>query len=580
MATRNLSKIKRERLIEKIRELKETADEETVAILNEVESELNKKKYGLVWEEHSEEVEDAMLTQIPVFTEVAEHEITSDPDGDYNFLLEGDNLHSLHLLEKTHRGRIDVIYIDPPYNTGKNSDEPSSKFVYDDKIVDETDSYIHSKWLSFMKVRLKIARTLIKPDGIIFISIGKEEIATLRLLCDEIFGEQNLLGQVVRRTKTTSFRGNYFALRLDYILCYSTGVLAPSRFMDVVDATKYTKTETEGIFAGEKYKDDTAFYLSTLETRPNQRYFIECPDGELVVPPGTTIPNKAVDGEKCVPDNRDGVWRWERDQYLSKKHYLSFKQTSRSPLINSNGEKAHWNVYTKSYYCEKKDDGNIPTELLLDFINRNGSEELKNLGLDFLFPKPSELIKYLIYITNKKNNITILDFFAGSGTTGQAVLELNAKDKGHRKFILCTNNENKICENVTYPRVKTVITGERIDGSKYSDGIPANLKYYKTEFVPKTNDGSVPYALLEHVKELIQLELHCKIDNKTICIAFNEDELDSILAKNAETCKKLFLSSDVLLSGKQIQQIEKHDIEVIDILEYYFSEELREVDEV
>ena len=199
--------------------------------------------------------------------------------------------------------------------------------------------FIHSKWISFMDKRLKIAKKLLSKDGVIFISIGKEENASLRILCDEIFGGKNILGQIVRRTKTTSFRGNYFALRLDYILCYCGGNVFPKKFMDVTDKSKYTKIETEGRYKGEAYKDDTAFYLSTLETRPNQRYWIECPDGELVIPPGETFPLHNYDGEKATPNNGDGVWRWEVEQYKLKKEYLSFEKNFSFPFTNSNWRK-------------------------------------------------------------------------------------------------------------------------------------------------------------------------------------------------------------------------------------------------
>ena len=160
---------------------------EEVAHLEKILKLLNTKKYGLVWEEHAELVEEEMKTKIPVFIEDETRKIRANPeDKDYNFLLEGDNLHSLHLLEKTHAGRIDVIYIDPPYNTG-NKD-----FKYNDKFVDKTDGYAHSKWLSFMSKRLEIARRLLSDSGVIFISIDDNEQAQLKLLCDEVLVRQTI----------------------------------------------------------------------------------------------------------------------------------------------------------------------------------------------------------------------------------------------------------------------------------------------------------------------------------------------------------------------------------------------------
>ena len=180
----NLSQQRREKMLAFLETLKEQhTDDDSLIALGEIEKELKSKKYGLVWEEHEEAVDVQMKTQIPVFTEVKEREICVDESGAYNFLLEGDNLHSLYLLEKTHRGKIDVIYIDPPYNT------LTSGFVYDDKIIDSNDMFRHSKWASFMNERLKIANKLLSEKGLIFIHIDDYEQACLRFLLDEIFGD-------------------------------------------------------------------------------------------------------------------------------------------------------------------------------------------------------------------------------------------------------------------------------------------------------------------------------------------------------------------------------------------------------
>ena len=189
----NLSKIKRDSLIDKIEnlKLKNKKDEDTILLLNEIINELTGKKYGLVWEQHEENVDKKMGTAIPVFDEIKEREICGNPaDKKINFLLEGDNLHSLKLLEKTHKGRIDVIYIDPPYNTGNS-------FTYNDENIELNDNYRHSKWISFMAERLEIARNLLSEQGIIFISIDDNEQANLKLLCDGIFDEKNFFAQII-----------------------------------------------------------------------------------------------------------------------------------------------------------------------------------------------------------------------------------------------------------------------------------------------------------------------------------------------------------------------------------------------
>ena len=215
METTNLSKIRRNKMLNTINEIKKKiTDEETLTNLSMIENELTKKKYGLIWEEHEERVDKELETKIPTFEEVKDKEIVSNPDDKFNFLLEGDNLHSLYLLEKTHKEKIDVIYIDPPYNT-KNSD-----FIYDDKIINAEDTFRHSKWLSFMNRRLKIAKNLLAHNGVIFISIDENEFSQLKLLCDEIFGEQNFIDCIIwnkRVPKNDKGIGNIH----EYILLYA-----------------------------------------------------------------------------------------------------------------------------------------------------------------------------------------------------------------------------------------------------------------------------------------------------------------------------------------------------------------------
>lgn len=216
----NLSQLKRQRMLEFLDKIRaEHTDDDALIAINEIETALTEKKYGLVWEQHEERVDIEMQTKVPVFSEVADKEIVSDKSAPYNFLLEGDNLHSLKLLEKTHKGRIDVIYIDPPYNTG-NKD-----FVYDDAFVDKVDSFAHSKWLSFMEKRLFIAKQLLSEGGAIFISIGDNELATLKLLCDEIFGDNNFLSIITRPTGThTGVVNKALVGESDYLLVYCKNI--------------------------------------------------------------------------------------------------------------------------------------------------------------------------------------------------------------------------------------------------------------------------------------------------------------------------------------------------------------------
>ena len=433
--------------------------------LSEVLYDSGKEKYQLTWPGKREAIVNANSTTTntlrPVINESVNYNDTK------NIYIEGDNLEALKILQESYLNKIDFIYIDPPYNTGNDfiyndsfSKDSNDELIesgqmdeYGNRLVTNSSSNgrFHSDWLSMLYPRLKLSRNLLSSKGIIFISIDDSELFNLKKICDEIFGENNFIGNVVRIAKTTSFRGNYFAPSKDYLLCYAKSISNVSQFNDEATNDKqFNKIEKDGPRKGEFYRDDIAFYLSTLETRPNQRYYIECPDGELVVPPGKTMPETKEDGSKAVPINGDGVWRWEQKQYQLKKELLVFKESTRSPLLNQDGKPAHWNIYTKSYLNDKKEKGNIPRDIFEGFLNRNGSEELSKMNIPFSFPKPSKLIKYLMKISNLDKDAYVLDFFSGSATTADAVMQLNSEDNGNRKFIMVQLPEKVSDENVEY----------------------------------------------------------------------------------------------------------------------------------
>ena len=216
METTNLSKIRRDKMLNTISEIKKNiADEKILTNLSMIENELTKKKYGLIWEKHEERVDKELENQIPTFEEIKDKEIVSRPNEKFNFLLEGDNLHSLYLLEKTHKEKIDVIYIDPPYNTGNND------FTYGDETLSKEDEYKHSKWLSFMERRLVIAKNLLSNKGFLFISIDDNEFANLKLLCDSIFGEENFISTLHwKKKKQPSYLHGQVAGVMEYILVF------------------------------------------------------------------------------------------------------------------------------------------------------------------------------------------------------------------------------------------------------------------------------------------------------------------------------------------------------------------------
>ncbi len=283
----NLSQIKREKMLAFLEALKEQHDDdESLMAINQIERELTAKKYGLVWEEHEEEVDVKMQTHIPVFTEVKDKEIVGASDSDEcNFLLEGDNLHSLKLLEKTHKGRIDVIYIDPPYNTGKKD------FIYEDEYIDNNDGYMHSKWISFMSLRLKIANHLLSERGVIFISIDDNEVASLKLLCDEIFNEINYIGIVaIENNPKGRKNSNFISVSNDYLLIYakniSRALFVENVPKDIKDLTQdedgnYVHNSGKRVLVGKNNFNDNVLDFSsnkhyTIYYRSEDKNFIYC----------------------------------------------------------------------------------------------------------------------------------------------------------------------------------------------------------------------------------------------------------------------------------------------------------------
>lgn len=547
----NLSKIRRDKMIEFLETLKEQhSDDESLIAINQIEKELVSKRYGLVWEEHEEAVDVMMRDNIPVFTETKEREICMMPGEDYNFLLEGDNLHSLHLLEKTHRGKVDVIYIDPPYNTG------GKDFVYNDTCIDRTDGYRHSKWLSFMYERLVIAKKLMSDIGLIFISIDDNEVAQLKLLCNEIFGEENFRGQIARGTGTPTGQGNaILSNEIDYILVYAKTQQAFFNGLPFDDESSkiYNLEDEYGKYLNRPLRKTGG--EDRREDRPSMFYPIKAPDGTDIYP--------------IAPSGYESRWRCQKSTYeqLCKEHRIEWKR-----------DESGWKIYQKFYLEGRtKQPGNLWSNVE---GNKKATITIKNImgTSGFSFPKPVEVIVRILQIAGNKDSV-VLDFFAGSGTTAQAVLELNKEDGGQRKFILCTNNENNICEEITYQRIKTVITGKRQDGSEYSEGIPANLKYYHTDFVPKSEEY-IADSLLNHVTEMIQLEHGVRIDDDSYIMIVSDDEADELEKKWNEytDIKAIYVSQDVLLTASQEALFESVDTYIIP--DYYFNFELREAGEL
>lgn len=598
----NLSQQKRERMMAFLRRIKDEHkdDDEMLIALGEIENELASKKYGLVWERHEEAVDVMMQDNIPVFTEVPEREITAAPEQGYNFILEGDNLHSLRLLEKTHKGKIDLIYIDPPYNTG-NKD-----FIYDDAFVDKTDLFSHSKWLSFMDERLRLARNLLSEKGVIFISIDDNEEAPLKMLCDDIFGADRFVANIAwQRNYSARNDSKGMPVEVEHILVYSK--------IDTWSPKKLPRSEE----MDSKYKNpdnDIAPWTSSdafaadAATHQGMVYAIQHPfTGKMIYP------------------YRNAHWRYQQEQMLKemcgwcnyelrdiddaemrasvcgvdvatvRKDVKAIVLSEPFEISKVKAQEVYERGQWPRFYFTNGGKGGIRRKTYLDKVEGKpatnywpyaevGHTDEAKKELIALFggkapfdtPKPTRLMERILQIASNDDSI-ILDFFAGSGTTGHGVLKYNAAHpESNRRFILCTNNEGGICENVTYPRVKTVITGKRTDGSDYSEGIPANVKYYLTDFVSKQEEY-LSDALLEHIREMIQLEHGVKIDGSHYLMVMDDGEADALQANwgSFGDVKAIYASKDVLFTTEQNELFA--DVEIHIIPDYYFDFEMKEV---
>jgi len=446
---------------------------------------LEKQRYGLVWEDKLENVAEQCEQALPVLHEETSKEIFSDEKLPNNILIEGDNYHALYTLNFTHKRKVDVIYIDPPYNTG-NKD-----FKYNDSFVEREDTFRHSKWVSFMYKRLRLAKNLLKENGVIIISIDDNEVSNLRMLCDIIFYEKNFIALL---PTIMNLKGNQdqfgFAGTHEYTLVYAKNK----------SQTRIGEFEVDEIADWEEdnfgYWKKGANLKSTgtnapREKRENLFYPIFITRNNKVY---VTENNKKLHDSdvKLLPitDKKEMSWRWEKKKVKNEPHNI---------IVVRDGNEI--SIYKK----QRPKLGDLPSKkpksILYkpEYSSGNGTAQLKALFGEKAInnPKPLDLIEDLLFIGGDKNAL-ILDFFAGSGTTGHAIMQLNQNDGGNRHFILCTNNENKICEEVTYPRIKKVIKG--YNGNQ---GIPANLKYFKTDFVPQVITNNDKRVLVSRSTELL-----------------------------------------------------------------------------
>ena len=429
---------------------------------------LQKNNLGLVFEDKPEEVVTQCEQYVPVLKEVRARrvEAVSRPN---NLLIEGDNYHALSVLNYTHKKNIDLIYIDPPYNTG------AKNWKYNNDYVDKEDAYRHSKWLSLMRHRLNLAKNLLKDDGVLICAIDENEQAHLSVLIEQIFSahEQHTI-TIVHNPR--GVQGTNFSYTHEYAI-----FVIPKDRKTIGD-----RVIEEGDIKLRGLRDNGGESLRT-DAR-NCFYPIIVKDGNIIGF-GDVVPNqihpqkveKKKDGDYIYPIDNEGVerkWRYARQSVEKVQHLLNVVESKNGIEIQIGKDFGKY----RTVWVDKRFDANEYGAKLLREIVPN---------CDFDFPKSLYTVYDCLFaVVGDRPNANILDFFAGSGTTGHAVLEMNKKDGGNRKFILCTNNENNngngeggIAEKVCYPRIKSVIKGYKNKKGEKVEGLESALFYYKTDLV-------------------------------------------------------------------------------------------------
>lgn len=541
----NISNLHREELLDKIRQIRayiaSTPEDQNknnlLQYLEELTKDVKGKKYGLVFEQHREKIDEQLETHVPVLTE--DKSLFIDNGGEINFLIEGDNLAALQLLMKTHKNNIDLIYIDPPYNRGIKKD--SRDFIYDDCIVDETDTFRHSKWISFMEKRLQLAYNLLSSDGVLFISIDEHEFANLKLLCDQIFDEKrtetyiwclqdSTEGSFVKTSSNTVRKEHEYI-----IVCFKNTGIKFKKYLSkaIYDESKFSNPDNDerGVwFSGNISRNG-------IKTTTGSKYYtIKTPSGK----------------------------EYSRNWTLSREEYQKALEDNRI-FFPKNGEGV---PRLKIFPSEAKEviQSSLFTDVHTSITGKNELKELFDGESPFEFPKPSDLILRFIEIVKVKRNSVILDFFAGSGTTAEAVFKANRKMKTRLSFILCTNNQNNICRGITYERITRTIKAKQY---------LASLKYYKIDFVPINDKFYYEYAddLLKHIRELVELENGINFNgNSEIAIVLNDDEMDKFISLPNNNTKILYRGHNVLMTDEQEDFLKSHGIRVNVIPDYYYNE--------
>ena len=449
-------------------------------------------RFGLRWENKPERFDAESVGKLPSLKHVASKSIRTDASKPNHVLIQGDNYHALKVLAYTHERSVDVVYIDPPYNTGKGD------FVYNDRIVDKEDGYRHSKWLSFMAKRLRLARALLKPDGVVFISIDDNEQAPLTLLCDAIFGEENRVGPFIKKIAGGKNDSKFIKVAHEYLLCYSAATGAADRLLG-----RSWSSEKRVSQSLRKWGDN-----DRRQDRPNLYFpvYVEESLGQIAL---ESFPG-ATELFPVRPDGSEGCWRWSQKKIRDERARLVLKRKKNGAL--------------DVHVVEDEGVSKVsPWDSVIDENTGPGGSALREILGDaaaFSYPKNPDFLKWVVSRHPSKSAV-VLDFFSGSGTTAQAVMQLNEEDGGARQCILVTNDEGEfkddsgavlpggICTHVTHPRLKKVIEGYTTPKGKEVAGLGENLEFFETSFVPLPQSRNQLQSFVRYSASLLQLKAGC-----------------------------------------------------------------------
>ncbi len=488
-----------------------------------------RKKYGLVWDEERE-LEQVVLQckkELPVLKEVKEKEIKNNPDKPTHILIEGDNYHALSVLNYTHEKSIDIIYIDPPYNTGARD------WKYNNNYVDNNDSYRHSKWLSLMNNRLKITKSLLKEDGVLVIAIDDNEVHRLRLLIEDIFPDSDTTSITVVQNPRGNITKNFARTHEYALFVIPKGAAVIERL--VVPNKTPRKLRRWG-------------HNSERRARPTMFYPIYIKDNRVLRVGQIPDDDHHPDSKNIEMDNGEiEIWPIDQNGIERRWNFGLDKINNELDRIKPIRKKKLVDLFIT-------DEITVPKTVWTDpefEAGRNGATLVRKMTQNvFPYPKSIFTVKRCIELVVKnKHDAIILDYFAGSATTGHAVLELNESDNGRRQAIICTNNENNIAHDITFPRMKSAVQGYG-DADSWVDGIKENLKYYTTDFVPAVSTDENKGKLTRQ-----SIEMLCLRENTFEPVL--QEELMKIFQNKEKYCAILFDQLKITKLKKIIKDYDK-----------------------